>query len=93
MRYLCIALLIAGCATAPKGEGGGAPVRSQAAPTASELSEMLRVGAYRLERDTVLNGWLIRDTSGVVVVTGISVITAGEEGAGLPAGYGDCIAK
>jgi len=88
-RYLCLAILLAGCAATPKLEGSGTAANG-AAPTVSELTEMMRVGTARLERDTVLNGWLIRDSSGVVIVTGISV---GEDGGELPAGYGDCLVK
>ena len=91
MRYLCLAILLVGCASAPKSErSAGAAAGEHAAPSAAELSEMLRTGAAHLERDTVINAWLIRDTSGAVVVTGMFL---GEEDSGVPRGYGDNLVK
>jgi hypothetical protein len=102
MRYLCIALLLSsciiapGCASAPKplpaplqGEVAGTPVDAPSHYGTAEIQALVRSGKVWLARDSATNGWLLRDSSGVVA-TGVALA---EPSPPLGPQYGDCLAK
>ena len=96
MRYLCIALLanaciLAGCASAPKTAANSSQEnRAEALRySAGEIQSLIRSGKIWLERDTATNGWLYRDSAGVVL-TGVALADPSPEPGPK---YGDCLAK